>query len=43
VVGGVENEVLAHDRKADETEVSTVKEGMSAVVLVWDCLDDVWW
>ena len=35
VVGGVEDEVLAHDRKADETEVSTVKAGKSAVVPAW--------
>jgi hypothetical protein len=38
VVGGVEDEVLAHDRKADETEVSTVKGGKSAVVQAWCCL-----
>jgi hypothetical protein len=35
VVGGVEDEVLAHDGKADETEVSTAKGGKSAVVLAW--------
>jgi hypothetical protein len=33
VVGGVENQVLAHDRKANETEVSTVREIWSAAVL----------
>lgn len=33
VVGGVEDEVLAHDGKADETEVSTVRGGGSAVIL----------
>lgn len=33
VVGGVEDEVLAHDGKADETEVSTVRGGRLAVIL----------
>jgi hypothetical protein len=32
VVGSVEDQVLAHDRKANETEVSTVREGWSAGV-----------
>jgi hypothetical protein len=34
VVGSVENQVLAHDRKANETEVSTVRERWSAAVLL---------
>jgi hypothetical protein len=32
VVGGVEDQVLAHDRKANETEVSTVRARWSAAV-----------
>ena len=38
VVGSVEDQVLAHDRKANETEVSTVREGWSAGVLPCSCL-----
>lgn len=37
VVGGVEDQVLAHDRKANETEVSTVKEARSAAALAGVC------
>lgn len=35
VVGGVEDQVLAHDRKANETEVSTARRGWLAGVLPW--------
>ena len=38
VVGSVEDQVLAHDRKANETEVSTVGRGWSAGVPPCCCL-----
>lgn len=39
VVSGVEDQVLAHDRKANETEVSTAKGEWLAAVQLWVCTD----